>query len=66
MALRSIPIEPNKREHWEIETLQANAMNVRCPPEAVSLLYLNPPYDWESGESNNQRLESVFLEHSYR
>jgi hypothetical protein len=41
-------------------------MDVRCQQEAVSLLYLNPPYDWESGESNNQRLESVFLEHSYR
>ena len=32
----------------------------------VSLLYLNPPYDWEAGESNNQRLEAVFLEHTYR
>ena len=49
-----------------IETLQANTLDVRCQPEAVSLLYLNPPYDWESGESNNQRLELVFLEHSYR
>ena len=49
-----------------IETLQANTMDVRCQAEAVSLLYLNPPYDWESGESNNQRLEFVFLEHSYR
>ncbi|MFZ0296766.1 MAG: DUF6094 domain-containing protein [Candidatus Sulfotelmatobacter sp.] len=49
-----------------IEIVQANAMDVRCPAEAVSLLYLNPPYDWESGESNNQRLEFVFLEHSYR
>ena len=49
-----------------IETLQANAMDVRCQGEAVSLLYLNPPYDWESGESNNQRLELVFLEHTYR
>ncbi len=49
-----------------VETLQANAMDVRCPPEAVSLLYLNPPYDWEFGEGNNQRLELVFLEHSYR
>ena len=49
-----------------IETLHANTMDVRCPPEAVSLLYLNPPYDWESGESNNQRLELVFLEHAYR
>ena len=53
-------------ESLGIETLQANAMDVRCPPEAVSLLYLNPPYDWECGESNNQRLELVFLEHSYR
>jgi hypothetical protein len=41
-------------------------MDVRCPPEAVSLLYLNPSYDWESGESNNQRLEPVFLEHRER
>ncbi len=41
-------------------------MDVRWPPKAVSLLYLNPPYDWESGESNNQRLELVFLEYSYR
>ena len=49
-----------------IQTLQANATDVRCPPEAVSLLYLNPPYDWECGESNNQRLEAVFLEHTYR
>jgi hypothetical protein len=32
----------------------------------VSLLYLNPPYDWESGQSGNQRLEFVFLEHTYR
>ena len=49
-----------------IETVQANAMDVRCQAEAVSLLYLNPPYDWESGASNNQRLEFVFLEHTYR
>ena len=49
-----------------IETLQANTIDVRCPAETLSLLYLNPPYDWESGESNNQRLEVVFLEHSYR
>ena len=49
-----------------IEILQANAMDVRCQAEAVSLLYLNPPYDWEAGEGNNQRLEAVFLEHTYR
>jgi hypothetical protein len=49
-----------------IETLQASAMDVRCQAETVSLLYLNPPYDWEAGSNNNQRLESVFLEHTYR
>jgi hypothetical protein len=49
-----------------IETLQANTMDVRCPPESISLLYLNPPYDLEAGHTNNQRLEQVFLEHTYR
>jgi len=64
-----IEIDANRAEQaraFGIETLKANAMDVRCQAEAVSLLYLNPPYDWESGESNNQRLESVFLEHCYR
>jgi uncharacterized methyltransferase DUF6094 len=64
-----IEIDANRAQQARalgIETLQANAMDVRCPPQAVSLLYLNPPYDWESGESNNQRLELVFLEHTYR
>ena len=50
----------------DIETLQADTMEVRCAPESLSLLYLNPPYDWEAGASNNQRLEFVFLEHTYR
>jgi hypothetical protein len=26
-----------------IEVIQANAMDVRCPAESLSLLYLNPP-----------------------
>lgn len=49
-----------------IETLQADAMDVRCPAEALSLLYLNPPYDFETGPTENHRLELVFLEHTYR
>jgi SAM-dependent methyltransferase len=49
-----------------IETLQANTLNVRCPADTLSLLYLNPPYDFETGQTNNQRLELVFLEHTYR
>jgi hypothetical protein len=49
-----------------IETLHASTMDVRRPADGVSLLYLNPPYDWEAGENNNQRLETVFMEHTYR
>jgi Uncharacterised methyltransferase family (DUF6094) len=49
-----------------IETLHANTMDVRCPAESISLLYLNPPYDLEVGQTNNQRLELVFLEYTYR
>jgi hypothetical protein len=64
-----IEIDANRVEqarNLEIDTLQANTMDVRCPTEALSLLYLNPPYDFEVGHTNNQRLELVFLEHSYR
>ncbi len=64
-----IEVDANRTEQakaFGVETLQADTIDVRCPPEAVSLLYLNPPYDWEAGESNNQRLESVFLDHTYR
>lgn len=49
-----------------IETLQSSTLDVRSPAEAFSLLYLNPPYDLEIGATNNQRLELVFLEHTYR
>ncbi|HZQ17907.1 MAG TPA: DUF6094 domain-containing protein [Terriglobales bacterium] len=49
-----------------IDVLHANAMDVRCAAESVSLLYLNPPYNWECGEGNNQRLEYLFLEHTFR
>ena len=49
-----------------IEVLQADALEARCPTEVLSLLYLDPPYDFESGATNNQRLELVFLEHTYR
>lgn len=49
-----------------IKTVHADTMDVRCPAEGMSLLYLNPPYDLEGGNANNQRLELVFLEHTYR
>lgn len=46
--------------------VQGNALDVFCPVESLSLLYLNPPYDFEIGEVQNQRIEQVFLEHTYR
>jgi SAM-dependent methyltransferase len=49
-----------------IQVTQANAMDVRCPSESLSLLYLNPPYDFEVGQQGNKRLELIFLEHTYR
>ena len=64
-----IEIDANRAEQARelgIETLHANTVDVRCPTESISLLYLNPPYDFEVGQTNNQRLELVFLEHTYR
>lgn len=46
--------------------IHRDALDVCCPAESLSLLYLNPPYDFECGESQNRRLEQVFLEHCYR
>lgn len=64
-----IEIDANRAEQARnlgIEILQADALEVRCPTDALSLLYLNPPYDFETGQTNNQRLELVFLDHTYR
>jgi 16S rRNA G966 N2-methylase RsmD len=47
-------------------TLQGNALETHCPVESCSLLYLNPPYDRELGSGQNQRMEQVFLSHTYR
>jgi hypothetical protein len=46
--------------------IHGDALDVHCLVESLSLLYLNPPYDLECGESQNRRLEPVFLEHCYR
>lgn len=49
-----------------IDVLHANTLDVRCAAESVSLIYLNPPYDWEYGQGRNERLELIFLQHTYR
>ncbi len=48
------------------EVIQGNCFDVQCPVESFSLLYLNPPYDFELGEQKSQRMERLFLEHVYR
>lgn len=50
-----------------ISVWHADALEVRCPTESISLLYLNPPYDFEVGPSgSNKRMEFVFLKHTFR
>ena len=49
-----------------IETIQGNLFDAHAKVETFSLLYLNPPYDSEIGTLNNQRMELLFLEHTYR
>ena len=48
------------------QIIHGSAFVVHCPVESFSLLYLNPPYDWECGEGQNARMEGLFLEHCFR
>lgn len=48
-----------------IMTIHGNTLDVRGS-EGFSLLYLNPPYDFEAGPRGNERLEKVFLQHTGR
>jgi 16S rRNA G966 N2-methylase RsmD len=45
------------------EVIQGSAFDTHAPVDSFSLLYLNPPYDFEIGEGKNQRMERLFLEH---
>ncbi len=49
-----------------IQVLQGDALEVHCPAESISLLYLNPPYDFEVGSFDNQRFEELFLRYTCR
>ncbi len=49
-----------------IEVIHGNCFDVQCLVESFSLIYLNPPYDFEIGEEKSQRMEKLFLEHVYR
>jgi hypothetical protein len=47
------------------ELIHGSCFDVQCPVESFSLVYLNPPYDFEVGEGKSQRMEKLFLEHVY-
>jgi hypothetical protein len=49
-----------------IETIQGNTFDAVAKPESFSLLYLNPPYDSEIGSIGNNRMERLFLDHTFR
>ncbi len=49
-----------------IETIQGNAFDAVAKSESFSVLYLNPPYDSEIGSIANNRMERLFLDHTYR
>lgn len=48
------------------EVVQGSAFDTHAAVESFSLVYLNPPYDFEIGESGNERMETLFLEHCGR
>ena len=48
------------------EVVQGSAFDTHAPVDSFSLVYLNPPYDFEIGEGKNQRMEKLFLEHVAR
>jgi hypothetical protein len=53
------------RERIE-NVVQGNALETHCPAESISLLYENCPFDHELGQDRNQRVEQIFLSHTYR
>ena len=48
------------------DIIHGSVFDCHAPVESFSLLYLNPPYDFEVGEGRNERIETIFLEHCFR
>jgi len=46
--------------------IQGSCFDVHCSVDSLSLLYLNPPYDFETDEGSTQRTERTFLRHTCR
>lgn len=50
----------------DIDVIHGSCFDVHSPVESFSIIYLNPPYDFEMSEQKSQRMEKLFLEHVYR
>ncbi len=48
-----------------VDVIHGNVFETSAKSGQFSLLYLNPPYDTEVGSSGNQRMEYLFLDHTY-
>jgi len=46
--------------------IQGNCLETQCPVESFSLIFENPPYDWALSANTRERLEAVFLNHTFR
>jgi hypothetical protein len=46
--------------------IQGNCLETHCPVESFSLIFENPPYDWALSANTRERLEAVFLNHTFR
>jgi hypothetical protein len=69
VRLHGVELDADRAEAAQssgIATLQGNAFDSLAKSESFSLLYLNPPYDSEIGSVGNNRMERLFLEHTYR
>jgi len=63
-----VELDANRAESAKangIQTIQGNVFDVRARVERFSFLYLNPPYDFEVGPRSNERMEKLFLGHTY-
>jgi hypothetical protein len=49
-----------------VDVIQGNTLEVQCRVDSLAFVYLNPPYDFEVGKTDNQRMEVVFLRHTGR
>ncbi len=67
-ARHAVELDANRAEaahNAGLITIHGNLFDVRARAERLSLLYLNPPYDFEIGQSGNLRMEERFLSHTF-